>query len=116
MGTRGPGLPDAQLGPSAELFLCVFNVFHLSFVYLSAPFGAALFVEKAKVYSLIRGFLEFFKSGPDTSNLLQESPRAMALRAAAWGESYNKFEESGPGWRNSKRPLSEEYTFAYPRI
>ncbi len=33
----------------------------------------------------------------------------------AGGDSWNKFEESGPEWRSSKKPLIEEYTFAYPR-
>ncbi len=28
---------------------------------------------------------------------------------------WNGVEESGPEWRNSKKPLIEEYTFAYPR-
>ncbi len=38
-----------------------------------------------------------------------------AARAAARGDSCNNLKESGPEWRNSKKPLTEEYAFAYPR-
>ncbi len=68
------------------------------------------------VFFSIRGFLEFLSSGPDSSKVFQEPLRAAARRAAARGDSWNTFEESGPEWRNSKKPPIEGYTFAYPRL
>jgi hypothetical protein len=59
--------------------------------------------------------LGFLHSGPDSSKLLQEAPCPAALRAAAQGDSCNNLEDSGPEWRNPKKPLIEDCTFACPR-
>ncbi len=46
---------------------------------------------------------------------LLEALRVTVRGAAAQKDYCNQFEESGPGWRNCKEPLIEEYTGVYPR-